>query len=170
MGIISFSCGGVFRGVMVGMNRSERIQDLKHRMVAKYGSCLIAIPEDTAAFPAMKKDDTPEERAQKLRKKQLILDAREAAYKMKVPEMLSELDRIIARIKAARPDPAQGGVGVDGVHSTSAAALSITVMCDQCGNRVRACGSYCTPFLACILNQSLRIAIGLVGCGGAGSK
>ena len=122
---------------MVGMNRSERIQDLKNRMVAKYGSCLIAIPEDTAAFPIIRKDDTPEEREQKLRKKQLIIDSREASYKMKVPEMLSELDRIIARVKAARPDPATTQpTGVDGIHSTSAAALSVAVMCDQCGHRV----------------------------------
>lgn len=118
------------------MNRKDRIQDLKQRMVAKYGSCLIAFPEDTAAFPVIKKEDTAEEREAKLLKKRQIQEAREAAYKVKVPEMVVELDKIIARIKQARSEPVKTGA-VEGIHSTSTAALSLfTIACDQCGNRV----------------------------------
>lgn len=118
------------------MSREERIHDLKSRMVAKYGSCLIPLPEDIAVCPAEKKDDTPEEREAKRALKQQIQEAREAAYKQKVPEMLVELDKIIARIKHARPE--QQKAGVEGIHSTSVAALSLlSVYCDQCGNRVR---------------------------------
>lgn len=116
------------------MNRNERIQDLKQRMVAKYGSCLIALPDDPGAFPVFSKSDTPEERQQKAQRKQQFMEAREAAYKQKVPEMINELDRIISRIKSARPEQK---AGMDGVYSTSAAALSVfSIACDQCGNRV----------------------------------
>jgi hypothetical protein len=105
-------------------------------MVAKFGSCLIPIPEDTAAFPVITKDDTPEEREEKRAKKQQIMEARVRAYEQKIPEMIEELNKIIARVRSSRSEQAPKAA-VDGIHSTSAAALSVfSVACDQCGNRV----------------------------------
>lgn len=118
------------------MSRAERLVDLKQRMVAKYGSCLLAIAEDAETFPVIRKDDTKEEREYKLQRKKEIIEARELAYREKVPEMLSELHKIIDRIRAARSE--QTAVGMQSVYSTSTAALSVfSIMCDRCGNRVR---------------------------------
>jgi hypothetical protein len=118
------------------MNRQERIQDLKQRMVAKYGDCLV--PLDAASFPVLQKDDTPKEREEKLLKRKQILEAREAAHKLKVPEMLVELDKIVTRIKQTKSEQTKSTrAAVEGIHSTSTAALSLlTIACEQCGNRV----------------------------------
>lgn len=117
------------------MSREERLVDLKQRMVAKYGSCLLAIAEDAETFPVIRKDDTKEEREFKLLRKKEIIEARELAYREKVPEMLSELHKIIDRIRAARSE--QTAVGMQSVYSTSTAALSVSsIMCERCGNRV----------------------------------
>lgn len=117
------------------MSREDRITELKQRMVAKYGSCLLPIAEDTATFPDFKKDDTPEEREIKLQKKRDVIAAREAAYKQKVPEMMVELDKLIDRVKSARPELLKSGM--ESVYSTGMQAQNVfNLSCDQCGNRV----------------------------------
>jgi len=117
------------------MSREDRITELKQRMVAKYGSCLLPIAEDTATFPEFRKDDTPEEKELKLQKKRDIIAAREALYKQKVPEMMIELEKLIDRVKSARPELVKSGM--ENIYSTGTAALTVfNLACDQCGNRV----------------------------------
>ena len=117
------------------MSYEDRLIDLKQRLVTKYGSCLLAIAEDAETFPVIRKDDSKEERDYKLQRKKEIIEARELAYEEKVPEMLSELHKIIDRIRAARSE--QTTVGMQSVYSTSTAALSVSsIMCERCGNRV----------------------------------
>lgn len=113
--------------------RAERIQNLKQRMVAKYGTNLIALDVDPASLPVIKKTDTPQERQEKQR---IIDETREAAHKLKLPEMMAELDKIVTRIKQTVSEHKKA-TGVQGVRSTSTAALSLfTIACEQCGNRV----------------------------------
>ena len=118
------------------MSREDRITELKQRMVAKYGSCLLPIAEDTATFPEYRVEDTKEEREVKMQKRRDIMAAREAAYKQKVPEMMNELEKLIDRVKSARPELLKSGM--ENVYSTGTAALTVfNLHCDQCGNRVR---------------------------------
>ena len=116
----------------VGMSREDRISELKQRMVAKYGSCLLPIQENAFNFQEPKEGDTPEEKAMKQQKKR---EARETAYRQKVPEMMLELDKLIERVKSARPELVK--TGMENVYSTGTAALTVfNLMCEQCGNRV----------------------------------
>jgi uncharacterized protein (DUF342 family) len=113
-----------------------RVQDLKKRMVAVYGSSLLPLSLNSEKLEQLRKDDSKAERERKIERNKKIIELREAAYAEKVPEMMKELDKIVERIRAARTE---AGAGVlENIYSTGTAASSVfNLRCDECGNKVR---------------------------------
>jgi len=127
-------------------NRDQRIQDLKNRMVSMYGTSLLNVAVSTETLRPLRKDDTPEERARKQSQNKQIIEAREAAYQAKLPEMIKELEKLMTRIHetnrqqlrddvddVVQEQQQQVGTSVPSASTTEAAAAAATAITTTTG-------------------------------------
>lgn len=110
--------------------REEKINNLKKRMVAVYGSSLLKIKEGKT-LEALRSTDTPEERARKIEANRQIVAEREEMYKLHENDMLSELDKIVKRIETAPKPPRPEGI----YALTDAAPVTTAAFCTECRNK-----------------------------------
>jgi len=123
---------GVSQGTQ---DRERKLIDLKRRIAKRYGSIFVDIASLQTPFQTIRKSDTEEIKLKKKEENEIIIKKREEEYSNKEVEITCELEKIMERVKATRPDTA----GLQELYSltSNAALLMQRFHCDQCGNEVR---------------------------------
>ncbi len=115
------------------LNRIQKINQLKKRIVGVYGSSLLTTPLNQETLRIILKDDSAELKARKMAENKEIIALRSLELKQREPELITELEKLIDRIKDARPNYGQ----IDNLYASSNAAVSTQkFVCERCGNRV----------------------------------
>ncbi len=115
------------------LERIEKIKSLKRRIVGIYGSSLLTTPLDSKTVHKIFKEDTAAEKARKKAENAVIIAERTAELKLREPELVQELDKLIDRIRTARQEYG----AIENLYVSSNAALSSQkFVCEQCGNQV----------------------------------
>jgi hypothetical protein len=112
-------------------DRERKIVELKKKIIKMYGSNLVNFLSYQTPVPVIYREDSPEERQQKLDEMQEIVKERELEYVEREEELLMELGKIVQRIRGK----------VSGSDSEPSYSYSAPpppeIFCEKCGNRVR---------------------------------
>jgi hypothetical protein len=115
------------------VDRLHKIAQLKKRIVGIYGSGLLTTPLNQDVIQKVFKDDNEDVKAEKNATNKRIIAERTVELKKREPELITELEKLIERIKNARPEYGS----IQNLYSSSNAAIEKQKFtCEKCGNKV----------------------------------
>ena len=116
-------------------DRERKILELKKKIVKMYGSSLINFLSFQTPVPVIYREDPPEVKQEKQEEIQAIIKERELEYATREPELLDELNTLVARIRSKTDtiDPNSEFY----TSSFVAAEAAMRFKCERCGNTVR---------------------------------